>query len=113
MEPLEARVRGIVNRRGEACAEVEVQTNDPASPVVLAYYSRGGAEPELKEVLLNDADTELDWFDNNMHQAFTDLTSIVSQESGSGNGPEKWKRFGDQVLAMARDDIRNRLSEGV
>lgn len=105
MNPLEAHGRGMVSRAGSACAEVEVRTDDASAPVVLAYFASVGSEPALKEVLRNDADTELDWFDNNMHQAFQNITDKAS--SSSELGRSELQRFGDRVLAM--EGVRGRI----
>jgi hypothetical protein len=105
MNPLEAHVRGMADRAGVACAEVEVRTDDAASPVVLAYFASVGSEPALKEILRNDADSELDWFDNNLHQAFQEITDNRSDSPGSGRSEQQ--RFGDRVLGM--DGVRERI----
>lgn len=112
MNPQEAHVRGMVEREGIACAEVEVRTDDAASPVVLAYFASVGSEPALKEVLQNDADTEVDWFDNNLHQAFQEVTDTGSDSPGSSRS--ELQRFGDQVLSMdgVRERIRSLFQEG-
>ncbi|MEK3882648.1 hypothetical protein [Paenibacillus sp. PL2-23] len=108
MKPLEARVRGVVSRDGMPCAEVEVRTDDHNAPVVLAYYSNGGAALVLHEVLRNDADREADWFDNNMHQAFRSLTSGSLNEDEAHSS---WQAFGARVIELAGDEITRCLSE--
>lgn len=105
MNPQEAHVRGMVNRAGAACAEVEVRTDDAASPVVLAYFASVGSEPALKEVLRNDADTELDWFDNNLHQAFQEISDHGTDSRAPGRS--ELQQFGDRVLAI--DGVRERI----
>ncbi|RIX50515.1 hypothetical protein D3P08_19715 [Paenibacillus nanensis] len=111
MNPLDAHVRGMVDRAGAACAEVEVRTDDAKAPVVLAYFTSVGSEPALKEVLRNDADTDIDWFDNNMHQAFKAITDDAASSPESDHSA--LQRFGDRVLAMegVRERIRSLFQE--
>ncbi|MFF2887179.1 hypothetical protein [Paenibacillus sp. NPDC057967] len=90
-----ARVRGIVRRGEEPCAEVEVETDSESAPVVLAYFANEGGVAVLRSVLRNDADRETDWFDNNLHQAFKDMTSsaLYSDDETGRNS------FQESVLA--------------
>lgn len=112
MNPFDAHVRGMVDRYGTSCAEVEVRTDDVKAPVVLAYFASVGSEPALKEVLRNDADTEIDWFDNNMHQAFQAIPDDAAASPESEQSA--LQRFGDRVLELegVRERIRSLFQEG-
>lgn len=92
---ISARVRGIVNRDGEECLEVEVDTDSESAPVVLAYFANEGGEPVLQSVLRNDADQETDWFDNNLHQAFEDITPSASDSAADAG----LRSFQKRILA--------------
>ncbi|RJE91076.1 hypothetical protein D3P07_03120 [Paenibacillus sp. 1011MAR3C5] len=104
-----ARVRGIVNRGGEPCAEVEVDTDSESAPVVLAYFANEGGKAVLRTVLSNDAERETDWFDNNLHQAFEDITAEASYADN-----EKGRHsFQESVLAAAhiRQEVEATLAD--
>lgn len=103
MRIVEAHVRRSVMRNGLLCAEVEAVTDDKAVPAVLAYVDlTRNSGYELQAVIRNDANTETDWFDNNMHQAFEDITVTafqrVNQESESGTR----ELFKEQILASEK-----------
>lgn len=111
MNVLRASVRRIVNRGGVLCGEVEVKTDDPECPVMLAYMAPAYSdEYEMIAVLGNDADMEIDWYDNNLHDAFTDQTIQLSAMSSEGmEGMESLKQ---QILTsgVVRDDLARELS---
>lgn len=72
---LKADFRRILERGGQALAEVEVLTDHDQNPQLLAYFStaaNGGYT--LVQVLANNADFEVDWYDNSMHSAFEDIS---------------------------------------
>ncbi|WP_052476311.1 hypothetical protein [Cohnella kolymensis] len=71
-----AHFRKVAERGGQALAEVEVMTAHPQNPRLLAYFSRAseGGGYSLVQVLANNADYELDWYDNSMHTAFEDIS---------------------------------------
>jgi hypothetical protein len=74
MKVREAQFRRVLDRGGQAFAEVEVFTDHPRDPQLLAYFRVGknGSYP-LVRLISNDADSEIDWFDNNLHSAFEDV----------------------------------------
>lgn len=79
MDPIHnAQFRGIVEISGTRYAQVEAQTGGEGQPTLLAHFIRSATSHggfDMPFVLKNDADYELDWFDNNMHNAFVDITS--------------------------------------
>jgi hypothetical protein len=74
MKVREAHFRRVLDRGGQALAEVEVFTDHPQDPQMLAYFLVGlkGYYPLVK-LISNDANHEIDWFDNNLHSAFEDV----------------------------------------
>jgi len=77
-----------------------VETDSVSAPVVLAYFANEGGIAVLRSVLRNDADREMDWFDNNLHQAFEDITSSAIEPG------EKTERQSLQESILADDDVR-------
>jgi len=107
MKVLQASLRRVVEREGKASAEVEVQTNQETKPVLLAYFSQADADDyDMNAVISNHAETEIDWYDNNLHAAFTD-----ESESFSQNGFGEWEAFKEQILSWG--DIRKELAEAL
>lgn len=72
---LQATCRGARTFGNQRLAEVEVRTGDPSIPELLAYFREGPKGYQLVRVLANEARTELDWYDNDLHQAFRDVTA--------------------------------------
>jgi hypothetical protein len=74
MKVREAQFRRVLDQGGQAFAEVEVFTDHPLDPQMLAYFRVGsnGSYP-LVRLISNDADHEIDWFDNSLHSAFEDV----------------------------------------
>jgi hypothetical protein len=95
----EAQFRRIVDRGGQAFAEVEVFTDHPRDPQMLAYFRmRKGGGFALLRVVANDADTEIDWFDNALHDAFVDVTDTLLS-SPDHLGTDDRDSFASQILA--------------
>lgn len=78
MNVREAQFRRVLDRGGQSVAEVEVFTDHQRDPRMLAYF-RGGTKGSypLVRLISNDADSEIDWFDNNLHSAFEDVTKAM------------------------------------
>jgi hypothetical protein len=74
MKVREAQFRRVLDQGGQVLAEVEVFTDHPRDPQMLAYFRVGskGSYP-LVRLISNDADHEIDWFDNDLHSAFEDV----------------------------------------
>lgn len=72
----EAQFRRVLERGGQSFAEVEVFTDNSQRPQLLAYFRNGpNSTYTLTRLLTNDADREVDWFDNSLHSAFEDVTA--------------------------------------
>ncbi|MCD9022749.1 hypothetical protein [Cohnella silvisoli] len=74
----EAQFRRVLDRGGQLYAEVEVFTDHQRDPQMLAYFRAGpnGSFP-LVRLISNDANQEIDWFDNNLHSAFEDVMKPI------------------------------------
>lgn len=73
-----AQFRGIVEISGTRYAQVEAYTGGEGESTLLAHFIRSSVSLEgfdMPLVVKNNADYEQDWFDNNMHNAFVDITS--------------------------------------
>lgn len=74
----EAKYRRILDREGQRIAEVEVHAGGEKDEQFLAYFCIGpNGNYQLTSVLANDADTEIDWFDNSLHSAKSDVTPQI------------------------------------
>jgi len=112
MDIADARVRRTVNLDGRPCAEVEVATGDDRAATLLVYFAQaadGGLE--MVRVIENDADREIDWYDNPLHQAAIDRTDAyrsAAAAGGSGSFGERVLNFGSVREEVMRLLERNR-----
>lgn len=103
MQVIEAHVRRAIEREGIRCAEVEVETDEASTPVVLAYFSLSKDNDfDMQAIVENDANRETDWFDNNMHQAFKDMTVSAFQNVNMKTDWGAREAFKQQVLSSSR-----------
>ncbi|TFE30665.1 hypothetical protein [Cohnella luojiensis] len=95
----EAHFRRVLDRGGQPFAEVEVLTDHPRNPQMLAYFrtSQNG-DYSLVKLISNDADYEIDWYENNLHSAFDDVmgTMLFTPDH---IGESDRKEFVAQILA--------------
>ncbi|RED64078.1 hypothetical protein [Cohnella lupini] len=99
MKVREAQFRRVLDRGGQPFGEVEVSTDHPRDPQMLAYFrATSDSEYALVNLISNDADYEVDWFDNSLHSAFEDVTKPLfsSPDHMSVNDRDE---FAAQILA--------------
>lgn len=109
MQVIEAHVRGAVQHGGIRCGEVEVTTDDAKAQVVLAYFSQSEDNDfDLQAIVRNEADTITDWFDNNMHHAFEDITISAFRNINMKTDWGARESFKVQVLSSGR--VREELA---
>lgn len=99
MNVREAQFRRVLDRGGRIFAEVEVFTDHQHHAQLLAYFQAGedGSYP-LVRMISNDADTEIDWFDNSQHTAFQDVTASTFS-TPDHMGIEDRDQFSSLILA--------------
>jgi hypothetical protein len=95
----EAQFRRVLDRGGKIYAEVEVFTNQHRDPQMLAYFRAGsdGSYPLIR-LMSNDADYDADWFDNNLHSAFEDVTTPTFSTPDHLGRTER-EEFAAQIMA--------------
>ncbi|PZD94090.1 hypothetical protein DNH61_19215 [Paenibacillus sambharensis] len=111
IQVIHAAFRRVAERDGRTCGEVEVNTDQAEAPKVLAYFAAAkNNDYDLVAVVKNDADYEIDWYDNSMHQAFTDETAIFKADGAEESGEER-SSFKEQVLSHGniREELRREL----
>ncbi|WP_424768106.1 hypothetical protein [Paenibacillus sp. sgz302251] len=109
MQVIEAHVRQAVERDGIRCGEVEVKTDEAGAPNVLVYFSLSQDNDfDMSSIVRNDANAETDWFDNNMHQAFEEITVNAFQNVNMKTNWGAREAFKEQVLSSGR--VREELA---
>jgi hypothetical protein len=105
----QAAFRRVLEQGGETYAEVEVFTDNPRDPGLLAYFRAGSKDYQLVRVMKNEADTEVDWYDNNLHDALEDVT--ITMFSGPSHAGEDRNAFAERILVY--DGIRETLERNL
>ncbi len=106
MQVRDAVYRGIVDSNGHKLAEVAVRTDEPGDPAYLAYFRKGLKGYQLVRVMADRSDRELDWFDNNLHAAYEDVTAALF--TGPSHMAENDRdEFARQVLGVG--EVRQKL----
>jgi hypothetical protein len=74
-----ARFTRTVERDDRRMAEVRVQVEEHAHEYLAYFTGTAGGYVEMPYLLYNDADFEIDYWDNPMHQAFGDISMNFSE----------------------------------
>ncbi|WP_051251198.1 hypothetical protein [Paenibacillus harenae] len=110
MQLVEANVRWATEWQGLTCAVVEVVTDDPEAKHAIVYFSLSDDNDfDMQAVVQNHAAADTDWFDNNMHQAFEDVTVDLFQNVNMKTNWGAREVFKEEVLSFGR--VREELAE--
>lgn len=68
---------------------------------------------DLIRLIRNDADTELDWYDNSMHQAYIDVTMQAFEGSFFLTADEERDLFLRDLISFGNieEDLRSRFAK--
>lgn len=96
---------------GAPCAEVGVLPGGAEDSALLVYIVEDRREDgyEIVRILTNDAATDTDWYDNNMHDAFMDVTSSAFTGSVVMSPEEERSKFQRELLMFG--DLKKQLEE--
>ncbi|WP_379130750.1 hypothetical protein [Paenibacillus sp. sgz500958] len=96
----DAKIRRMLDFDGAPCAEVGVLPGAVSDSPLLVYIVEDRREEgfEIVRILTNDADITSDWFDNNMHQAFEDVTVSAFEGSPIMTPEDERSKFQRELL---------------
>ncbi|WP_223070372.1 hypothetical protein [Paenibacillus caui] len=111
-----AEFRRMSELEGRRCAEIEVTSGKPGEQNLLVYVAKSPQENdyEIVHMYQMDTDPELDWYNNNLHNAYEE---IAEEEFGPGtaetfqNGKAWQELFKEKLLAYG--NIAEKLSENL
>jgi len=112
IEVQHAMFRRTAMKDGRYCGEVEALTNDAGTPKVLVYFAVSEeTDYDMVAVVANDADTDIDWYDNPLHQAFANRTDSLFRSEDKAAGWGERESFKEQVLSFGsvREDLAREL----
>lgn len=105
----QANIVRFTERHDVRCADVEVKADGIKGSLLAEFSATKDNNFEMRHVYRKDASNEIDWYDNNLHEAFKD----VSEELFNNNRLDKeWgerEAFSEEVLSFG--SIRKELEE--
>ncbi|AEI40076.1 hypothetical protein [Paenibacillus mucilaginosus] len=106
-----AECKRIVERSDQLCADVEVQLEGEKQAFIALFTDAGDEDYRLEMILKNDADPAIDWYDNDLHAAYEDVTEELFGGTQGGSGWSSKEEFKEAVLAYpgVRSQIRTQL----
>jgi hypothetical protein len=102
----DAKIRRFTEIDGVLCAEIEVNSANVNDTGLLVYLAPAEGEQgyRMLRMIRNDADMELDWYDNNLHSAFEEVTNVVFRAADGKDLHEKRGRFTRELLSHGKMD---------
>ncbi|UNL93644.1 hypothetical protein [Paenibacillus polymyxa] len=103
----DAKIRRFTELDGVRCAEVEVRPGAADDPELLVYITAsnqkdGQPDYDMVRIIRNDADLELDWYDNNLHSAFEEVTDKAFTDSTHITAGEEREKFKRELLSYGQ-----------
>lgn len=97
----DAEYRRVTEHEGKPCVEILVHPGAAQGPELYVYVARSsnGDQYDIVKMLRSDASPEIDWFDNNLSQAFA---TVHEKEFGDEGWPEpaqQREQFKQNLLA--------------
>jgi hypothetical protein len=94
----EAKLVRITERNDVRCADVEVQVAGMNDVMMAEFRSSANHTLDMTHIYRKDVLQELDWYDNNLHQAFEDVTTDLFSQNGQKTDGGERESFKKQIL---------------
>lgn len=106
-----AEYRRMDEHQGRPCAVIQVYPGAVGDPDLFVYVARAadGNGYEIIRMIRSDADLEIDWYDNSLHQAFAEVTEERFGDRGWPEAEVQRKEFLQNLLA--NEQIAARLRQ--
>ncbi|MNJ52745.1 hypothetical protein [Paenibacillus fonticola] len=107
----DAKFRRLTEQNGRQCAEIQVSPGAVDDPELFVYIARSGdgRDYEIIKMIRSEADLEIDWFDNSLHQAYAEVAEENFGDTGWPEPAAQRAEFKKQLLAFG--DIADKLNE--
>ncbi|UJF31668.1 hypothetical protein [Paenibacillus hexagrammi] len=94
-----AEIVRFTERNDIRCADIEVKL-EGSSETYLAEFTASGDHLEMSHIYKKDVSTEIDWYDNNLHDAYVDVSEqLFGRKASIAKGNER-EDFKEQVLTF-------------
>lgn len=107
----EAKFQRITELNDKKYAEVMVVTAGRDKPVMALFEQSADGGLQMSKLYHLDVDYELDWYENNLHQAYTDITDNFFDHGYAETNGLKKDTFADEVLSYG--NIREEAEKGL
>lgn len=111
----QAEFKRVLERNGRLCADVEVELEGDGGKLVVLFEESEDNDLDMVMVLRKDAETAIDWYDNDLHAAYEDITVelFADREGQTHWGPRE--SFKEQILSFGsvREHIHRSLENAV
>jgi hypothetical protein len=110
VEIKQAKVVRFTERDDVPCADIEVHV-EGSDKVMLAEFSPSqNKQYDLTHIYQKEVSSEVDWFDNNLHQAFKEVTSeLFENQTDQEINWGKREDFKQQILCFG--SVQKQLEE--
>jgi hypothetical protein len=107
----EAKLIRITERNDVRCADVEVQVEGMNDVMLAEFRSSKDHTLDMTHVYRKEVSRELDWYDNNLHQAYEDVTTVLFEENGQETDGVERESFKQQILGYGnlRQEVLSQL----
>ncbi|WP_281885922.1 hypothetical protein [Paenibacillus sp. YYML68] len=110
---VQAECKRVLERNDTLCADVEVIIEGKEHHLIALFAESKDNDYDMIMVLRKDASREIDWYDNDLHAAYEDVTEELFQDQ---HGETHWgerEKFKEQVLSFGsvRADIKSKLDQ--
>lgn len=107
----DAEYRRMDEYQDRPCAVIQVYPGAVGDPDLFVYVARtvDGNGYEIIRMIRSDADLEIDWYDNNLHQAFAEVAEDQFGDRGWPDPGIQRKEFLQNLLA--NEQIAARLEQ--
>lgn len=97
----DAEYRRTDEHQGRPCAVIQVRPGAVGDPDLFVYVARSGNGEgyEIIRMIRSDADLEIDWYDNSLHQAYAEVAEENFGDRGWPNPAAQRKEFLQNLLA--------------
>ncbi|MBD0381199.1 hypothetical protein [Paenibacillus sedimenti] len=104
-----AEIRGFTERNDVHCADIEVKVEGFKDVFLAEFTGSRDNDFDMTHVYRKDASEEIDWYDNNLHEALKDVSEEMFQNEAGETIWAKREEFKEGILTFGT--IRKELNE--
>ncbi|TXK86107.1 hypothetical protein [Paenibacillus sp. N3.4] len=95
----QAAIVRFTERNDVRCADIEVEVEGREGTLLVEFKASEGYDFDMTHVYMKDASNEIDWYDNNLHEAFQDVTEQLFQSESHERKQLDRETFKEDILS--------------